>query len=150
MIMTKEQKISFFKALYAKEQEYNRLAELEGLKTPLELAEMMDNTGYVDDYNRLIKLGLEDSYLSFAQKTKAFKEWQTPDENPAAEVKPNLPEKPEDVKPYMKKHGIKYGVLSEMLGYKSNTSLNRLLRRRIKPEEWEAVQGALSQLIEGR
>ena len=150
MILTKEQKMSFFKALYAKEQEYNRLAELEGLKTPRELAEMMDNTGYIDDYNRLIKLGLEDSYLSFAQKTRSFKEWQTPDKNPVAEVIPNLPEKPEDVKPHMKKHGIKYGVLSEMLGYKSNISLNRLLRRRIKPEEWEAVQGALSQLIEGR
>lgn len=150
MIMTKEQKISFFKALYAKEQEYNRLAELEGLKTPRELAEMMDNTGYVDDYNRLIKLGLEDSYITFVRKTKSFKEWKAPDKALPDEVKSNLPEKPEDVKPYMKKYGIKYGALSEMLGYKSNTSLNRLLRRRIKPEEWEAVRGALSQLIEGR
>lgn len=150
MIITNELKMPFFKALYAKEQEYNRLAELEGLKTPRQLAEMMDSTGYIDDYNRLIKLGLEDAYISFVRKTKSFKERRTPDKALPDDVKSNLPEKPEDVKPFMKEHGIRYGTLSKKLGYKQQSSLNKLLRRRIKPEEWEAVQDALSQLIEGR
>lgn len=148
--MTKEQKDAFFKALFAKEVEYNRIAEEDGRHTPRQLAEMLDSTGYVDDYNRLIRLGLEDAYISFVRKTKSFKEWRTPDKALPDEVKSNLPEKPEDVKPFMKEHGIRYGALSKKLGYKQQSSLNKLLRRRIKPEEWEAVQDALSQLIEGR
>lgn len=62
--MTKEKKLKLFEDVFQKEIEYEKLKaeKLPPDYTPRQLANMLDSTGFVEAYNKLIRLGIDNEY----------------------------------------------------------------------------------------
>lgn len=62
--MTKEKKLKLFEKVFQKEIEYEKLKaeKLPPGYTPRQLANMLDSTGFVEAYNKLIRLGIDNDY----------------------------------------------------------------------------------------